>query len=264
MCIRDRYEAGISKVFYNISLQSIKTYGIDVKSRHLDGTTFLVHGDKYKEGGEKIGQIELKRGYNKQKRNDLRQFVFEMISSNVEGIPLFIKAASGNKTDKTEFPEVLEAYMEQMQLSEETMNGYMVADSALYSEENLHRIGSILWISRVPESLKQAKLAISYEKDRDWQEFKTSSGYKYEEIKSNYGGIDQRWLIIQSSAAAIRSKKTVEKKVIKENAGLKKGIKQLSKISYTTEQQATQAVVCLLYTSPSPRDATLSRMPSSA
>lgn len=236
------YESGISKVFYNISLQSIKTYGIKVKSRHLDGTTFLVHGDKYKEGGESIGQIELKRGYNKQKRNDLRQFVFEMISSNVEGIPLFIKAASGNKTDKTEFPEVLEAYMEQMQSSEETIEGYMVADSALYSEENLHRIASILWISRVPETLKQAKSEISYEKNREWQEFKEASGYKYVEVKSNYGGIAQRWLIIKSSAAAIRSKKTVEKKVSKENDALKKGIKQLSKISYPTEQQAAQAV----------------------
>ena len=30
------------------------------------------------------------------------------------------------------------------------------------------------------------------------------------------------------------------------------------------ETQAAQASVCLLYTSPSPRDATLSRMPSSA
>ena len=65
------YKAGISKVFYNVSLQSIKRYGIKIKSRHMDGTTFMVHGEKYAEGGEAIGQIELKRGYNKQKRNDL-------------------------------------------------------------------------------------------------------------------------------------------------------------------------------------------------
>ena len=62
------HKAGISRVFYNISLRSIQRYGIKIKSHHLDGTTFLVHGDKYKEGGEPIGEIELKRGYNKQKQ----------------------------------------------------------------------------------------------------------------------------------------------------------------------------------------------------
>ena len=34
--------------------------------------------------------------------------------------------------------------------------------------------------------------------------------------------------------------------------------------SATTTVEAVQNIVCLLYTSPSPRDATLSRMPSSA
>mgnify|MGYP003310762969 CR=1 FL=1 len=32
----------------------------------------------------------------------------------------------------------------------------------------------------------------------------------------------------------------------------------------TTVEEVTESVTCLLYTSPSPRDATLSRMPSSA
>ncbi|MEM6965639.1 MAG: hypothetical protein AAF573_12795 [Bacteroidota bacterium] len=89
-----------------------------------------------------------------------------MISSNVEGIPLFIKAASGNKTDKTEFPEVLEAYMEQMSASEEPYEGYTVADSALYSAENLNRIKAIQWISRVPETLQQAREELSQYKQR--------------------------------------------------------------------------------------------------
>ena len=37
-----------------------------------------------------------------------------------------------------------------------------------------------------------------------------------------------------------------------------------SAVSFTVIDRITQAGVCLLYTSPSPRDATLSRMPSSA
>ena len=235
------YYSGISKVFYNVSLQSITRYGIKITSRHLDGTTFTVHGEKLNEKGAKSGLIELKRGYNKQKRHDLPQFVFELISSNVEGIPLFIKAASGNKTDKTEFPEVLEAYMAQMK-GREKLEGHMVADSALYSAENLGKIESILWISRVPETITRAKNSIKRTAGQEWKKFKDMPGYKYQEIKNSYGGIEQRWFIIYSSASAQRSEKTVEKWVLKNKAELEKGGKKLGKESYLTEALAKQAV----------------------
>jgi len=213
------YYTGISELFYNVSLQAIRRYGISIKSRHLDGTSFMLHGDSYQEGGEKIGQIEIKRGYNKQKRHDLRQFVFEMISANVEGIPLFIKAVSGNKTDKTEFPEVLEAYMEQMKINEEKLAGPVVADSALYSETTLHRIKDIWWISRVPETIKAAK-----------------------SVLKNYGGIAQRWVIIWSQAAAHRSEKTVNRWVAKEKVQLSKASKKLTKPVYATKELVEQSV----------------------
>jgi len=236
------YEWGLSRIFYNVALKAIKTYGIKISSRHLDGTTFMLHGNSYQEGGEKIGQIELKRGYNKQKRNDLRQFVLEMISANVEGIPLFIKAASGNKTDKTEFPAVLEEYLAQMKEADEELSGYTVADSALYSEENIQRIAAIKWISRVPETLKQAKTELSTYASRSWIDFENAPGYKYVEISSTYGGISQRWLIVWSSQAEKRSEKTVSKWVSKEKVHLEKGIKGLKKVAYSTEHQATQAL----------------------
>jgi len=236
------YEAGISSVFHNISLQAISTYGIEIKSRHLDGTSFMVHGEKYKEGGEAIGQIELKRGYNKQNRNDLLQFVFEMISANVEGIPLFIKPVSGNKTDKTEFPEVLEAYMEQMSKNKESIAGHTVADSALYTKENLNRIDSLLWISRVPENIKEAKVALQSSETRQWKQFEEAADYKYDEQQSTYGGITQRWLIIWSKAAAHRSNITVNKWVSKEKENLDKQIKSLINQSYESEELVRQAV----------------------
>ena len=42
------------------------------------------------------------------------------------------------------------------------------------------------------------------------------------------------------------------------------GVKAVALSADVTQPTAAQALVCLLYTSPSPRDATLSRMPSSA
>lgn len=161
-----------------------------------------------------------------------------MISSNVEGIPLFIKAASGNKTDKTEFPEVLEAYMEQMSASEEPYEGYTVADSALYSAENLNRIKAIQWISRVPETLQQAREELSQYKQRQWQDSEQAECYKYVEVASNYGSVAQRWLIVWSCQAQKRSKKTVLKQVKQEKAFLTKGVKGLKKQRYETQEAA--------------------------
>ena len=53
-------------------------------------------------------------------------------------------------------------------------------------------------------------------------------------------------------------------------AGDKGDVSNVSLIAYNKfgweniRENATEDIVCLLYTSPSPRDATLSRMPSSA
>ena len=39
---------------------------------------------------------------------------------------------------------------------------------------------------------------------------------------------------------------------------------KMEPVLYTGQEMGGQLMICLLYTSPSPRDATLSRMPSSA
>ncbi len=237
------YGVGISRVFFSIALRSLKVYGVGIKSRHLDGTNFSVHGDKYGVGDEELGLIELKRGYNKQGRHDLKQFVLEMISCNVEGIPLFIKAASGNKTDKTEFPEVLSQYMKELKAAgEDWQVGHYVADSALYCEETLAGITEILWISRVPETIKKAKNELLYSESGSWEEFKDEPGYKYQEKSCRYGGIAQRWLIIWSDKAYYRSQKTVEGWVVKESGSLNKGLKKVKKSVYQSESKAQEEV----------------------
>lgn len=242
------YKAGISRVFFNVSLKAIKTYGITVSSRHLDGTSLAVHGNGYEAGGAAVGQIELKQGYNKQKRSDLRQFIVELICSDVEGIPLYLKAASGNKTDKEEFPVVLEAYLEQMKQSQEQLDGPLIADSALYTAQTIEQISKDLtWISRVPNTLKDAQEVTRADANRQWQTFEASAAqglesYKYMELGSTYGGVNQRWFVIHSAAARKRSEQTVNKGVEKQRKSLEKGVKQLRKKSYETEQAARQAV----------------------
>ena len=48
-----------------------------------------------------------KRGRNKQKRNDLRQYSLALITTKETGLPLYSHIYEGNKNDKTIFPEYL-------------------------------------------------------------------------------------------------------------------------------------------------------------
>ena len=49
-----------------------------------------------------------KRGHNKQKRNDLRQYSLALITTKESGLPLCSHIYEGNKSDKTVFPEYLD------------------------------------------------------------------------------------------------------------------------------------------------------------
>lgn len=49
-----------------------------------------------------------RRGHNKQKRNDLRQFSLAVITTKASGIPLVTHLYKGNRNDQTEFPIFVE------------------------------------------------------------------------------------------------------------------------------------------------------------
>lgn len=235
------YEYGIDKLFFNISLQSIKRYGIELTSRHLDGTTLSVHGDGY--GHSDVGTIALKRGHNKQGQHDLRQFILELICGNKEGIPLYMHTADGNETDKVQFPKVLEAYQKEMALAGEwSKNGHYVADSALYVAQTLQKISNILWISRVPETINRARHQIEASESRQWQLLTEHSGYKYQEVKNDYGGIAQRWLILHSDNSYKSSQKSIERKVEKQLAQLTKSLKKEQSTEYSSDLLAQQGL----------------------
>lgn len=69
----------------------------------------------------------------------------------------------------------------------------MVADSALYSENNLKLMSNMKWISRVPLSIKKAKNLVKAFTSKDMKACEIK-GYSYGEEQVSYGGIEQRWL----------------------------------------------------------------------
>ena len=82
---------------------------------------------------------------------DLNQVVLQMICENQAGIPLWMKAMSGNSNDSSDFRETIKVHLSQ--LKESVGMSMMVADSALYAKETLNELGDFGWISRVPETI---------------------------------------------------------------------------------------------------------------
>ena len=87
----------------------IKLTGINPKSFHLDYTNYYTFIDS------KNGRcIICKRGHNKQKRDDLRQFSLAVLTSYALQVPLVWELYEGNKNDKLEFPDFVKMVTEEL------------------------------------------------------------------------------------------------------------------------------------------------------
>ncbi|WP_041225823.1 IS1634 family transposase [Crinalium epipsammum] len=193
------YRVGLSELFLLIALDTIKKYQITTKYSHLDSTSLHLHGEyqadnpKKEKGIIKENPIYITQGYSRDHRPDLKQCVMDLIVSSDGDVPLFFRAGDGNESDKAVFGKILLEFKKQIDFE-----SIMVCDSALYSQNNLKLIANLKWISRVPFSLKLAKSLVQSVTSSQLEK-SSQEGYSYCEQKVSYGGIEQRWLIVESA-----------------------------------------------------------------
>jgi transposase len=100
----------------------------------------------------------------------------------------------GNEADKAVFARVIQEFQQQLNL-----DALFVADSALYSENNLKSLASLKWISRVPLTIAQAQKLVHEIRSEEFVSCELE-GYRIAQRQSNYAGIEQRWVIVESQA----------------------------------------------------------------
>lgn len=185
------YDAGLSELFLEISLQAAQRFGVKQQTAHLDSTSFHVDG-KYEVAAQNSepGMIEITYGYSRDHRPDLKQFVMNLICVGDGDIPVLMEIAPGNQSDKARFTRLLGDFKQQW-----TFEGLCIADGALYSADNIKAMNDLQWLTRVPLSIKEASTLVN-----QIFELKPSpvKGYKLAESSSEYGGVPQRWLLIES------------------------------------------------------------------
>ena len=235
-CLDKCYEEGCDKIFAEVSSKAALNYGVSRKFRHLDSTSISVCGEYETESEDDFKLVTF--GHSKDHRPDLKQFMISLISSQDGDVPLLAQTIPGNTSDQTHFKDVLMQLKLQINEGEST---YFVADSALYTSKTLPEISDKLkWISRVPEKIKEVK---AFEQETDVTDMiEVGDGYSTLEKKSDYAGVNQRWLLVFSEQAKKREVKTLEKRIAKELVKAKKDIKKITSIQFSCKSDATVAV----------------------
>lgn len=236
------YQAGITEIFAAVSAHALKVYGIAVRFAHLDTTAFSVEG-AYEEDGqqdeEESQPIRITYGYSKDHRPDLKQAILGLICANRTCIPAYLNALSGNVADKTSLPEMARLYLDQFAAEEETP--VLVADSALYSADTIQDLSTVLWVTRVPATLRKAKRVLM----ETAQEEMTASereGYFYHETTSAYGGVAQRWLVVLYAPRREQELVQLNRRIERERDDLAKSLQKLARQRFSCAEDAQQAL----------------------
>ena len=238
----DISEVGSSELFLGIALQCINIFQIEMKTSHLDSTSFHVHGKYDKKtiaepeaepDVEEIESIEITYGYSRDHRPDLKQFMMNLICVGDGDIPVWLEMANGNQSDKDKFAKILTEFKQQW-----NFDGLCVADAALYSADNLQMMTGLKWLTRVPLTLKESKEVIERE-----LEFKASylKGYQITELTSQYGGINQRWFVIESAERKSSDLKRIEKQIKDSKSKAEQRLKKFEREEFSCEADALVA-----------------------
>lgn len=144
--------------------------------------------------------IHITRGYSRDHRPAIKQVVVGLLTTYRSALPTWIQALNGNAADVRAVPELIKAYVQQFKEGREP---YFVADSALYSEENLRALSEVKWVTRVPERIGLAKSLEEAISVADMRE-SPLPGYRFLEVCTWYGDVPQRWIIVHSEASRRR------------------------------------------------------------
>lgn len=222
------YEYGAEKLILDVCLKILTSKGLIRKLAYIDTTSVSVKGKGYRKRSNL-----LRHGHSKDKRPDLLQVVVAMATTS-DGLPFWSKTYSGNKEDGSIFREI--GSVEAGPLYESLAGRTTVLDSSMYSKRFFEECSwPGKWISRVPESIKLCRLALC-DKSLKWT--KVDSYFKIAEITRAYGGEEQRWIVVRSLKAKHAEWKTLDAKMEKQEAALKKACFKIEKRIFETKDDA--------------------------
>ncbi len=235
------YEQDVTQLFAGIALRARKAFGITAGRLHADTTSFSVQGayEAQEEDAEQV--IAITYGYSRDHREDLKQWMLSIITSG-EGVPLFLRPLNGNASDKQALAEAVKSLTRQLKKANEAPGVY-IADSGVYSTENMTGFNAenthVDWVSRVPETMSAAK-AMVMETPEVWQSNELGTRQWWSRVVLLPQG-PERWIVVRTKEGIERARKTVQRRVEREQEVWNKRIWHVSHQDFACEQDAQNA-----------------------
>ena len=137
-------------------------------------------------------------------------------------------------------PELIDRHVEHLR----NAHGfdYVVADSSLYSANHVEELteSGVKYVTRVPKTISEAKTRIQEAEIESMEPLK--EGYRVKECRSEYGDIEQRWLVVHSEEAEERARESVREKVQKEHEEEQDAFSRLTRREFACREDAEQAL----------------------
>ncbi len=239
----DLFEAGVTELFVEVAKSARKAFPFPVRALHVDSTSFHVHGvygsgeeGQTADAGDEALAIRLTHGYSRDHRPDLKQWVMNLICADTGGIPLLFAPGDGNQSDQEALIPLLARYRQSLELGE-----VVVLDGASYSQENLGALQGFSWVMRVPATLKEARALLRKELPQEaWRPL--LPGYRGLEVESEYGGVRQRWLLVESQERARLAEEELNRRGARAEGEAQKVLGRLTARTFACEADARRAL----------------------
>lgn len=192
-----------------MAVSAAKRLGLTPTSTHLDTTSFQVDG-RYNSDEEPTEQVvHITKGYRRDHRPDLNQVMWALRVEHQAGIPVLMQPLSGHSSAGKAFGHMVREPMARLQTTYGTT--YLVADSALSSDDNRQKLAEtpIKWMTRVPATLREAQAGLAHADPQTMASLQ--EGYRDHELTATYGGVEQRWLLMDSEPRQPPAQRTVDK-----------------------------------------------------
>jgi len=257
----DRLHASgnLRRLIHAVALRATRLLPLGIRSVHADTTSISVAGEyewttsdqAYLEEHPDGSILNIRHGYSKDHRPDLKQFIYGLVVSG-EGLPLLGNVQDGNTSDKAWNSDIIDEIQQSFLDPQKVI---YVADSALITPENLARMAQhkMRFVSRLPETYNLAKEL----KERAWTQgqwetmgrlaqSEKGAVYRAQSFEETLEGRTYRFIVVHSSALDQRKLKSIHKQIERERAELAKAQQQMQKQVFQCQEDAAQALSAFL------------------
>jgi transposase len=233
------YEHDPTTLFAGIALRARRAFGITARQLHVDTTSFSVTGEYAADLDAHT--LAVTYGYSRDHRADLKQWMLALATTRQGDVPLFCQALDGNASDKVSLVAAVETLADQLRATEDEAPIF-VADSGLYSADTIERLSAagVRWISRVPDTSKEARVALQVGDDA-WQQ--EGDLFWASALEAPAG---ERWVVVRTTRGEERARATVQRQVDKARHEWEQALWHLGNRRFACEPDAQTALAQLL------------------